>query len=302
MAVGVLIPVRGFAPYLAEAIDSVLAAQVHQVIVVDDGSDSPVTLGSEHAARVKLVRRATPGGPAVARATGLDALDTAVDLVALCDADDAWADGKMEAQLRALTAAPEAGWCFGRALVVGPDGRPTGERWAELQGGVQPAKSLGPELYRRNSVPTSSVVLRRDAVHRVGGFEAPVFVAEDWELWLRLCAAGLSAVVEPEAVVRYRRHPGGLTADVAALARAQLEVHERHAGLVGGDVAHAIEGVDRAALADGLARAGDYAGSRAEWARLARLRPLHRRERMRRAALSVPGLRARLGRADPYRG
>jgi len=301
VSVGVLIPVHGFAPYLAETLDAVLAQGVEmQVVVIDDGSPLPIALVPEHAAAVTLLRREDAEGPAVARETGLAALDPSVDLVALCDADDAWEPGKLAVQLTALAHDPPAGWCFGRALVVGIDGRPTGERWQELPAGHQAAADLGFELFASNPVPTSSVVLRRAALEESGGFPGPVRVAEDWELWLRLCAAGVDALCVPEAVVRYRRHPGGLTADVAGLARAQLEVHAAHADLAGPRAAHAVRAADLAALADGLAREGDSVGARAAWADVAELRPLTRRERARRAALGVPVLRDRVGRGHAY--
>lgn len=291
---------HGFAPYLAEALDAVLAqdgADAVAVVVVDDGSPVPIELHPDHvAAGVRLVRRDDAGGPAAARDAGVAGLVDDVQLVALCDADDAWEPGKLPAQLAALRDEPGVGWCFGRARVVGVDGRETGERWDELRPGLHLAATLGPELYRANPVPTSSVVLRRDALERVGGFAAPVRVAEDWELWLRLCAAGVDAVCVPEAVVRYRRHPGGLTADVARLARAQLAVHEAHSGSVSPDAASAARAADLAALADGLARDGDTAGARRAWADVAAVRPLTRRERVRRAALVVPLLRGRVGR------
>lgn len=304
MPVGVVLPVHGFAPFLAEALDAVLAQDPapDAVVVVDDGSRLPLVLHPDHAGRVALVRRETAGGPAVARQAGLDALDRELDLVALCDADDAWAPGKLAAQVAALTApgGRGAGWCFGRAHVVGVDGRPTGERWAEPPAGRLSASDLGFELFAANPVPTSSVVLRRAALEAVGGFPGPVRVAEDWELWLRLCAAGHDALCVPDAVVRYRRHPGGLTADVAGLARAQLAVHERHAALAGPRAAHAVRAADLAALADGLASDGDLAGARAAWAEVAGLRPLTRRERVRRGALAVPVLRRRVGRRAAY--
>jgi glycosyltransferase involved in cell wall biosynthesis len=267
--VGVIVPVRGFAPYLAETLDCVLgqAPAPAKVVVVDDASDEPLALHPDHAGRCTLVRREVRGGPAAARASGLAALDGGVELVALCDADDAWAAGKLAAQLDALERVPDAGLCFGRALVVGADGRPTGERWSELAAGLHAGAELQELLYSANPLPTSSVVLRRGALSAVGGFASPVPLAEDWDLWLRLAAAGFGFVYEPDAVVRYRRHTGGLTADVAALARCQLELHRAHAELVAPEVR------DRALAADAAA-----------------LRRARRR-----------GLRALVPRRDPYR-
>jgi len=302
--VGVIVPVHGFAPYLAEALDAVLAERPAAVVVVDDGSSLPLVLHADHAAAgVRLVRREVAGGPAQARATGLEALGSELEVVALCDADDAWAPGLLAALAGALAATPEpgAGWAFGRALVVGPDGRPTGEQWARPAGGRHSAQAFGRELYTANPIPTSSVALRRSALEAAGGFPGPVRVAEDWELWLRLARAGQDVLCVPEATVRYRRHPEGLTADVARLARAQLALHAAHADLVGPEEHAAVEAHDLAALADGLARDGDRRGARSAWAQVAARRRLSGRERAKRAALGLPAGDRLLGVRDPYR-
>ena len=191
---------------------------------------------------MRLVRRESAGGPATARAAGLEAAGDC-DLIALCDADDAWEPGKLAAQIAVLEERPDAGLCFGRATVVGIDGRATGEHWAE----PSRARRLD-ELYESNPIPTSSVLLRRAALEAAGGFASPVHVAEDWELWLRVVRAGYAAVAAPDARIRYRRHPGGLTADVARLAAAQRVVHERHADAVDADLRDRVRASDARTL------------------------------------------------------
>ena len=248
--VGVIVPVHGFPGYLAETLDCVLSQRPAPatVVVVDDASAEPVRLHPDHASRCQLLRRERCGGPAAARATGLTALAPDIQLVALCDADDAWTDGKLAVQLTALEEHPDAALCFGRALVVGADGRPTGERWTLLDPGRHEKAALQKLLYAANPIPTSSVVMRRGPLERAGGFESPVRLAEDWDLWLRLAARGETFVCAPDAVVRYRRHPGGLTADIAALARCQLELHRAHGDLVEPDVRARALAADEAAL------------------------------------------------------
>jgi glycosyltransferase involved in cell wall biosynthesis len=238
---GVIVAVRGFPAFLEEALDCVLAQEPAQVVVVDDGSFEPI-----RSDRVPVVRRERSGGPAAARATGFEALGD-VELVALCDADDAWEPGALAALAAGLGAEPRAAAAFGRALVVGADGRATGERWEEPAAGLHEPVAF----YAHNPIPTSCTLLRRAALEEDGGFAAPSLVAEDWDLWLRLRGPLLCV---PEARVRYRRHPGGLTGDVERLARAQLALHERHAALVPQAVARAAQASDRRALRRARAR------------------------------------------------
>ena len=249
--IGVIVPVHGFAPYLAETLDCVLAqrdAGPVEVVVVDDASLLALELHADHAQHCRLVHREECGGPAAARASGLAALSSDVSLVALCDADDAWLPGKLAAQLEPFAESPDAVACFTRALIVGADGRATGERWAELRAGLHAGPSLAALLYEANPIPTSSMVLRRSALEEAGGFKSPVRVAEDWDLWLRLASGGGGFICLAETLVRYRRHPGGLTADVEGLARCQLELHRTHGGLVSDDVRHRALAADAAAL------------------------------------------------------
>ncbi len=166
MPLGAIVPVHGEAPFLGEALAAVLGQDPppDEVVVVDDASPEPVRLEPDHAGRCLLVRRERRGGPGAARDTGLRELSS--DLVALADADDAWRPGKLAAQLEALERHPRAAVCFGRAVVVGAGGRPTGERWEELPPGPLEAAELGSLLYEHNPIPASSAVVRRAAASR----------------------------------------------------------------------------------------------------------------------------------------
>lgn len=299
--VGVVMPVRAPAPFLDEALEAVLAQRPapEEVVVVDDASPEPVALDPDHAARCRLLRRERQGGAPGARDTGLAALDTA--LVALADADDVWRPGKLALQVQALEATPEAGLCFGRATVIDAEGRPTGERWQELPGGLLDARHLGPMLYVHNSIPASCVVLRRSELRAAGGFAGPP-PSEDWDLWLRLVSRDVCFYCEPGAEIAYRRHPRQLTADIAALAEASMKVHAAHAGLVDQATRRRVHGADLVALARGRVRQRRYAEARAALTEAAGMAPLGSRERILRGLLAVPGLRAALGRRAPYPG
>ena len=301
MRTGVIVAVHGWAPLLAETLDAILGQdpRPEEVVVVDDGSPEPLLLLDEHAPHCKVVRHPECCGLAAARATGLAQLST--ELVALCDDDDAWEPGKHAAQLEAMQAYPEAVACFGHAHIVGLDGLPTGEQWDELPAGVHAAPALLPLMYERNPLCVSSALLRREAVLAAGGLDFPLAVAADWDLWLRLLSAGHAFVMQPRAIVRYRRKPGALSANIAGLASDGLRVHATHARLVDEALRRRVEAADRVALARGLVRQRSYGAARAELHRAGRLRPLNAHDRLLQRLLAVPGVRAGLGRRDPYR-
>ncbi len=281
MRIGLIMPVRAPAPFLDEALESALA------------QDAPP---DERA----LVHDVRGHGPAATRDAALGQIGDC-DWVALLDADDAWEPGKLAAQREAIAQHPDAVVCFGRATAVGRDGRPTRERLPELSAGVHAADELAPVLYRANSIPTSSALVRRDALEQAGGFAGPAPLASDWDLWLRLVAQGGVFVCEPRARIRYRRHAGGVTADVAAMAESMLKVHAAHAELVDVDSRRAAEARDLVLLARGRIRHRRYGEAADALARADAIVPLRGRERLLRRLVGVPGARSALGRRAPYR-
>jgi hypothetical protein len=158
---------------------------------------------------------------------------------------------------------------------------------------------LGPVLYEHNPIPTSSVIARREAVVAAGGFTGPP-LCEDWSLWLRLIERGGSFVCAPDAVISYRRHTGGLTADVTALAESSLLVHEAHGALVDKAVRQRVRAVDLAALARGFVRERRWHDAASALRDAAALGPVPVRDRLLWALIAVPGVRTALGRRAPY--
>ena len=281
MRIGVIIPVRPPSPYLDEAVQSALTqdrAPDEHTIVLDD------------------LRK----GPAEMRDEGLARLGDC-DWIALLDADDAWEPGKLAAQVAALERHPQAAVCFGRAMAVDAEGEPTGETLPELAPGLHTAEELAPVLYESNPIPTSSALVRRDWLIDAGGFQGPAPLASDWDLWLRLVARRLPFVCAPDARIRYRRHEGGVTADVATLAESMLAVHEAHESLVDEDTRRRVESRDLVLLARGRIRQRRWDEAARALRQADYLAPLDGRELMLRRLVRIPGVRNALGRRRPYR-
>jgi hypothetical protein len=80
------------------------------------------------------------------------------------------------------------------------------------------------------------VAVLASAARDAGGFDASLRACEDWDLWLRLRAAG-DFVAVPGALAFYRAHAGSLTEDVETMERERLRMNEKHHGAAQGDPA-----------------------------------------------------------------
>lgn len=198
------IPCFNAAPFLAEAIESVLAQTrpAVEVIVVDDGStDGSGAIAARY--DVKLVTLPDNLGHATARNAALRAAQG--EYVAWLDADDTWLPHHLEVVGGLLDRFPEAAVAYGAAQLVGE----RSDVWDDFPCHHQPRSMLW-ECFRRTIVPAMSAVARKAALDEVGGFEESIRVAPDFDLWLRL-AARYPFVSTPQVTVNYRWHPGQIS-------------------------------------------------------------------------------------------
>ena len=207
--VSVVIPCYNGMPYLPDALDSVFAQTrpPGQVIVVDDGSsDGSADCVRAHAGRhpdrpIELIQQENSGESA-ARNAGINASTCA--WVAQLDADDWWDARKLEKQLAA--AERTGGDCVlvhSGQVTHHPDGRCNEipmERAAERVG------RCTKRLVEPVGLAHSSTLVRRDALCRIGGYDARLPHAVDIDLYFRLSVEGAFAFV-PERLVHYRIHP-----------------------------------------------------------------------------------------------
>jgi len=216
-AVSVIIPVYNGAAFLGEAIESVLrqTLPVQEILVIDDGStDGSAEIARRYAGiRVLSFENA---GLSTARNRGI--AEATSHWIALLDCDDVWVDDKIERQMAKLAEHPTADVCVSGYQLL-QDG---------VLGKVMRAPENFGELLERGtfSMP-SCFVLRRSALLAVGGFDARVTSAEDWDCWLRLKRTGSTFVSCPEPLMHYRRHGNNLTSDAAFIYRGDLDIFDR---------------------------------------------------------------------------
>lgn len=206
----VIVPAYNAATTLKRALDSALAQTwpPAEVIVVDDGSPdrekiAKVVVGC--VGPIRLIQQEN-AGPAAARNAGISVSSS--PWIAFLDADDSWLPDKMRCQLKGGSDA-DVGLIHARA----------GENREPL-----PLSLDFGQLWERNRICTSTVVVRRSALNQAGTFDVdPMLVgAEDYNLWLRICKLGWKIVGHPEVLAAYTPAEDSITSRIEQCAAAEL--------------------------------------------------------------------------------
>ena len=208
--VSVIIPCYNHARFVGEAIQSVLdqTFQDFEIIVVDDGStdgshDIVARMGS---GRIHYHYQSNEG-LAGARNTGI--AHASGEFVAFLDSDDLFLPDKLSHQVQALDNQSELGLIAGGYLLVDESGKPLAERrpWR-----YHPHLDVSTWL-RDCPFIVNAVLVRREWLERVGGFDPALRRVEDKDLWLRLAYHGCRMAWVPQLVCAYRTHPGQMVKD-----------------------------------------------------------------------------------------
>jgi glycosyltransferase involved in cell wall biosynthesis len=197
-AVSVLLCVHNGAPFVADAVASVLAQTDGdlELLVVDDGSTdaTPALLAAVVDPRLSVHRQSRTGlTRALNRGLGL----TRAPLVARLDADDVALPERLARQRAFLAAHPEVGLLGTAAREENPGGAP-----ARVVRPPQDDATLRRALIRANPFVHSSVIVRRELLVRAGGYDERLAVAQDYELWMRLARLTSLANLAEVLVVR----------------------------------------------------------------------------------------------------
>jgi glycosyltransferase involved in cell wall biosynthesis len=223
--VSVIIPTFNRAHCVGKAIDSV-RSQTHQnteIAVLDDGStDGTRDLIEESYRDDPRVRYYFHENRGVTATRNRGITLARGDFVGLLDSDDTWSPWKLELQLACMREFPEIGMVWTDMEAVGPDGNvlsraylqtmyhayrwfsreelfPESTRLAEIAPGL--ASVVGDRRLHRgeifsqmimgNLVHTSTVLIRRDRLEKVRGFNEELRVSgEDYDFHLRTCKEG----------------------------------------------------------------------------------------------------------------
>jgi glycosyltransferase involved in cell wall biosynthesis len=204
-AITVIVPCWNDGDFLLGAVGSLWGEPELEILVVDDGSTDPGTLGALtilEEAGVRVLRQLENGGVSVARDLALR--ESSAPYVFPLDADDLAIPGALAAMRERLEANPRAGVCFGDYVEFGR---------RELVRAV-PAELDPYRLAYANEFPISALY-SRDLLERVGGWRrivGEIDAHQDWDLWLTLAERGVKGVHLGSGRLTYARrtHEGRL--------------------------------------------------------------------------------------------
>lgn len=218
-SISVIIPAYNARETIGAAIESALqqTQSVQEVIVVDDGStDDTAGLIERQFPSVRLERIANQG-PSRARNYGLGLARG--EWVAFLDADDRWHPRKIELQWQARQ--PGIG-------LIATDWLRS-ENFPPIPHNVPQSRLGYRELLRMNQFQTSTVLMERSLADRLGGFDASVDGAEDWDFWLR--ASHETDIVKLDwPLVQYRDVATGYSKDVWRVYTTMQPTLQKHRG------------------------------------------------------------------------
>lgn len=290
--VSVVVPAYNVREHIAEAILSVRAQNFDgvEIIVVDDGSnDGTADFVEREFPDARLFRKEN-GGAATARNLGMR--EARGEYVAFLDADDVWLPGKLKAQIGYLDQRPElglvcGGFSFWTADEKGLFPDPCSLHSPILDTQVEPdyAGWGYHKLLLSNYVWTSTVVMRRSLVERIGYYDERLRLGQDYEYWLR--ASRETEIHRLGAVMAlYRRHSGSATVRTGGSGHAVAIVEDavRRWGLASPN-GESIEPRQLAArifsmrlrVGYGLYQKGRFAKAKEELREASKLRPLNLR-------------------------
>lgn len=222
--VSVVVALHNGEAFLAETLNSALN-QTHaevEVIVVDDGStDGSAEVLERFAGRVVAFRQPNRGASA-ARNRGL--AEARGTYVIFLDHDDVWEPTFVELLAARLASVDDSvvGAVAGWEEIDADGGRRPETRFA-----VEASYGLR-DLTRRCWSGPSGVMLRRDAMLAVGGWDERLYLAQDWDLWLRLAAAGGTFVGVDGVLWFYRRHDRSLSRQLDLMLVDARSLCDRH--------------------------------------------------------------------------
>jgi len=176
--VSVIIPTFNRLNLLKETVDSVRGQTFRdfEIIIVDDGSTDGTSEWLKTQADVRYLSQRNSG---IATSRNNGAAVSGGAWLAFVDHDDLWAKDKLTIQVEFAKDHPEVAMVAARHVRLGKSYRDSSRlKW--IKG------DLFVEAFSRSFIHTSSVMIRKDVFHEIGGFPPRYRFADEFDVWLKI--------------------------------------------------------------------------------------------------------------------
>jgi glycosyltransferase involved in cell wall biosynthesis len=218
--VSIIVPTYNREKFIKRALDSVIEQtyQNFEVLVIDDGStDNTRDVVKSYGERVCYFYQENKG---IAGARNAGIKESSGDYIAFLDSDDYWMHGKLERQTALFREHSEYGLVASCCASVRLDGS-----YREKN---RPGKSgwVLKDLFNKNFIRTSSAVIKKECLEKVGFFDEELKECEEYDLWLRIAAQYPVGFIN-ESLAVYVDNPEGVSTDSLSGRLFRLKVLEK---------------------------------------------------------------------------
>jgi glycosyltransferase involved in cell wall biosynthesis len=237
--VSIVIPSYNTAPMIAACLDSVFAQtfQDFEAIVVNDGSPDTAELekvlqpyldrnsdrnfgrNSDRIVYIKQANKRAAGArnTAIAKARG--------EFLAFLDSDDTWLPDHLESQMKQFEADPSLGLVYANADATGDPARPITFMDRNPSNGEATFEAL---VVEHCVVSIATVVVRKAAIVKAGGFDESLARCDDYDMWLRTAFYGAKIGYSRQIQARMNEgRPGSLGQSRAKMAEAYWSILDK---------------------------------------------------------------------------
>ena len=204
--VSVIIPTFNREALVQRALESVIKQQnvKTEIIVIDDGSiDNTEQVIRKKFKSVKYLKKNHTG---VSSARNVGIYNASGNFIALLDSDDQWKKSKLDIQLKYLMENPTVNLVH------------CNEKWIKAGFEIGQKKyhnrrsnNLFERSLRRCLISPSSVLIRKELLSSVGGFDETLPACEDYDLWLRILIREEIGYIEEQLVIKHGGHADQLS-------------------------------------------------------------------------------------------